>query len=161
MNARLFGAALAGMIGACCRAAAADCRQQPTPVDAVSHAVSQIPRQVGRMTTSAATVLGGLDLFLLGIHHLTEGPKAVAGDSLRRVMQTLVGGRLSAVVSGDLFTVVLQSSTATTLTVIGFVSAGWSSLAPQAVGVIVGTTFGTISYTSFSHGVDAAVDPKR
>jgi hypothetical protein len=58
------------------------------------------------MANSAVTVLGGRDLFLLGIHHLTEGLKALAGDSLRRAMRTLVGGRLSAVVSGDLFTVV-------------------------------------------------------
>jgi phosphate:Na+ symporter len=96
------------------------------------------------MATSAVTVLGGLGLFLLGIHHLTEGLKALAGDSLRRAMQTLVGGRLSAVVSGAVFTVMLQSSTATTLTVIGFVSAGLVTFS-QAVGVIIGATFGTTS----------------
>ena len=61
--------------------------------------------------------------------------KGLAGDSLRRVLQAMVGGRLSAIVSGALFTVAMQSSTATTLTVIGFVSAGlatfshyWSDL---------------------------------
>ena len=74
--------------------------------------------------SSAVTLVGGLGLFLLGIHHLTEGLKGLAGDSLRRALQTLVGGRLSAIVSGAVFTVALQSSTATTLTVIGFVSAG-------------------------------------
>jgi phosphate:Na+ symporter len=94
--------------------------------------------------SSAVTLLGGLGLFLLGIHHLTEGLKSLAGDSLRRALQTLVGGRLSAVVSGALFTVAIQSSTATTLTVIGFVSAGLVTF-PQAVGVIVGATFGTTS----------------
>jgi phosphate:Na+ symporter len=93
---------------------------------------------------SAVTLVGGLGLFLLGIHHLTEGLKSLAGDSLRRALQTLVGGRLSAVVSGALFTVVIQSSTATTLTVIGFVSAGLVTFS-QAVGVIVGATFGTTS----------------
>jgi phosphate:Na+ symporter len=56
----------------------------------------------------------------------------------------MVGGRLSAIVSGVLFTVLIQSSTATTLTVIGFVSAGLVTFA-QAVGVIVGATFGTTS----------------
>jgi phosphate:Na+ symporter len=90
------------------------------------------------------TVIGGLGLFLLGIHHLTEGLKGLAGDSLRRALQTLVAGRLSAVVSGALFTVAIQSSTATTLTVIGFVSAGLVTFA-QAVGVIIGATFGTTS----------------
>ena len=93
---------------------------------------------------SAVTLVGGLGLFLLGIHHLTEGLKSLAGNSLRRALQTLVGGRLSAVVSGALFTVAIQSSTATTLTVIGFVSAGLVTFS-QAVGVIVGATFGTTS----------------
>jgi len=97
------------------------------------------------MNASAAiTILGGLGLFLLGIHHLTEGLKGLAGDSLRRALQTLVAGRLSAIVSGALFTVAIQSSTATTLTVIGFVSTGLVTF-PQAVGVIVGATFGTTS----------------
>src|SRR5499427_3771398 len=91
------------------------------------------------------TVVGGLGLFLLGIHHLTEGlMKGLAGDSLRRALQTMVGGRLSAIVSGALFTVLIQSSTATTLTVIGFVSAGLVTFA-QSVGVIIGATFGTTS----------------
>src|SRR5271169_2616367 len=76
--------------------------------------------------SSAVALVGGLGLFLLRIHHLTEGLKGLAGDSLRRALQTLVGGRLSAIISGALFTVAIQSSTATTLTVIGFVSAGLS-----------------------------------
>ena len=97
------------------------------------------------MSSSATiAVVGGIGLFLLGVHHLTEGLKGLAGDSLRRALQTLVSGRLSAVVSGALFTVAIQSSTATTLTVIGFVSAGLVSFS-QAVGVIVGATFGTTS----------------
>ena len=94
--------------------------------------------------SSVVTVVGGLGLFLLGIHHLTEGLKGLAGDSLRRTLQAMVGGRLSAIISGALFTVVLQSSTATTLTVIGFVSAGLVTFS-QAVGVIIGATFGTTS----------------
>ena len=94
--------------------------------------------------SSVVTLVGGLGLFLLGIHHLTEGLKGLAGDSLRRALQTLVAGRLSAVVSGALFTVAIQSSTATTLTVIGFVSAGLVTFS-QAVGVIIGATFGTTS----------------
>jgi phosphate:Na+ symporter len=89
-------------------------------------------------------VVGGLGLFLLGIHHLTEGLKGLAGDQLRRTLQAMVGGRLSAIASGALFTVLIQSSTATTLTVIGFVSAGLVTFV-QAVGVIIGATFGTTS----------------
>ena len=94
--------------------------------------------------SSVVTVVGGLGLFLLGIHHLTEGLKGLAGDSLRRALQAMVGGRLSAIISGALFTVLIQSSTATTLTVIGFVSAGLVTFS-QAVGVIIGATFGTTS----------------
>ena len=93
---------------------------------------------------STVTLVGGLGLFLLGIHHLTEGLKGLAGDSLRRALQAMVGGRLSAIVSGALFTVLIQSSTATTLTVIGFVSAGLVTFA-QSVGVIIGATVGTTS----------------
>jgi phosphate:Na+ symporter len=93
---------------------------------------------------SAIPLIGGIGLFLLGIHHLTAGLKGLAGDSLRRALQKLVSGRLSAVISGVLFTVASQSSTATTLTVIGFVSAGLVTFS-QAVGVIVGATLGTTS----------------
>ncbi|MEJ8810106.1 Na/Pi symporter [Variovorax ureilyticus] len=95
-------------------------------------------------TDVALKVLGGLGLFLLGIHHLTEGLKSFAGDSLRRALQTAVSGRFSAVVSGALFTAAIQSSTATILTVIGFVSAGLITFS-QAIGVTIGATFGTTS----------------
>jgi len=91
---------------------------------------------------SAMAILGGIGLFLLGIHHLTEGLKGFAGDALRQALQTLVRGRFSAVVFGALFTALIQSSTATVMTVIGFVSAGLVTF-PQAVGVLIGATFGT------------------
>jgi phosphate:Na+ symporter len=94
--------------------------------------------------STIVTLLGGLGLFLLGIHHLTEGLKGLAGDSLRRALQRLVSGRFSAVASGALFTAVIQSSTAAILTVIGFVSAGLVTFS-QAVGMIVGATLGTTS----------------
>jgi phosphate:Na+ symporter len=93
---------------------------------------------------SAVTLVGGLGLFLLGIHHLTEGLKGLAGDSLRRALQRLASGRLSAVLSGALFTAIIQSSTAAILTVIGFVSAGLVTFS-QAIGVIMGATLGTTS----------------
>lgn len=93
---------------------------------------------------AAVTLLGGLGMFLLGIHHLTEGLKDLAGDSLRRALQRLVSGKVSAIASGVVFTVLIQSSTAAILTVIGFVSAGLLSFA-QAIGVIMGATLGTTS----------------
>jgi phosphate:Na+ symporter len=89
-------------------------------------------------------LLGGLGLFLLGIHHLTEGLKGLSGDSLRRALQRLVSGRLSAVTSGALITVATQSSSATILTVIGFVGAGLITLSP-AIAVNMGATLGTTS----------------
>ena len=95
-------------------------------------------------SSSAVTLLGGIGMFLLGIHHMTEGLKGLAGDSLRRSLQKLVSGRFSAVVSGVLFTVAIQSSTAATLTVIGFVSAGLVTFS-ESIGVIVGATLGTTS----------------
>jgi phosphate:Na+ symporter len=94
--------------------------------------------------TTAMTLLGGLGMFLLGIHHLTEGLKGLSGDSLRRTLQRLVSGRFSAVASGSVFTTLIQSSSAAILTVIGFVSAGLVTF-PQAIGVIMGATLGTTS----------------
>ena len=94
--------------------------------------------------TAAVTLLGGLGLFLLGIHHLTEGLKGLAGDSLRRALQRFVSGRFSAVASGAIFTAVIQSSTAAILTVIGFVNAGLVTFL-QATGMIIGATLGTTS----------------
>jgi phosphate:Na+ symporter len=94
--------------------------------------------------TSVVTLVGGIGLFLLGIHHLTEGLKGLAGDSLRRWLQRLASGRGRAIASGAAFTAVIQSSTAAILTVIGFVSAGLMSF-PQSVGVMMGATLGTTS----------------
>jgi phosphate:Na+ symporter len=94
--------------------------------------------------STAVTLLGGLGLFLLGIHHLTEGLKGLAGDSLRRALQWLVSSRFSAVAAGTVFTALIQSSTAAILTVIGFVSAGLVTFS-QAIGVIMGATLGTTS----------------
>ncbi len=93
-------------------------------------------------SVAVVKLLGGLGMFLLGIHHLTEGLKGLAGDALRRALQRVVSGRFSAVSAGVVFTALVQSSTAATLTVIGFVSAGLVTF-PQAVGVIVGATLGT------------------
>ena len=94
--------------------------------------------------SAVVKLLGGLGMFLLGIHHLTEGLKDLAGDSLRRALQRLVAGLLSAIASGVVFTVLIQSSTAAILTVIGFVSAGLMTFV-QAIGVIMGATLGTTS----------------
>lgn len=114
--------------------------------------------------SAVVELLGGLGMFLLGIHHLTEGLKSLAGDSLRRVLQQVVSGRFSAVSAGVVFTALVQSSTAATLTVIGFVSAGLVTF-PQAVGVIVGATLGTtttpwmVAFFGFRVSVSAGALP--
>jgi phosphate:Na+ symporter len=89
-------------------------------------------------------VLGGIGLFLLGMVLLTEGLKAAAGDALRRGLRRSVRGPISAIASGAAVTALAQSSTATTLATIGFVSAGLFTF-PQAVGVIFGANLGTTS----------------
>lgn len=89
-------------------------------------------------------ILGGVGLFLIGMVLITEGLKAAAGDALRRGLSRLTGGRLRAVFSGAAITMAVQSSSATTLATIGFVSAGLLTF-PQAIGLIFGANVGTTS----------------
>ncbi|TVQ30500.1 MAG: Na/Pi cotransporter family protein [Phycisphaeraceae bacterium] len=91
-----------------------------------------------------ATILGGVGLFLLGMTLMSDGLKAAAGDALRRILSRFTGGRFSAVASGAALTALVQSSSATTLATIGFVSAGLITF-QQSVGVILGVNLGTTS----------------
>lgn len=85
---------------------------------------------------------GGLGLFLLGMALLTEGLRLLAGESLRRALVSFTGAPWKAFGSGVLVTLLVQSSSATTVTVIGFVSAGLLTF-PQALGVVFGASLGT------------------
>lgn len=96
------------------------------------------------MGSMVSSVAGGIGLFLLGMILMTDGLKVLAGDSLRRVLARFAGGPVSAMLSGASATAVVQSSHATTLATIGFVSAGLLSF-QQAVGVILGANLGTTS----------------
>lgn len=87
---------------------------------------------------------GGIGLFLLGMSLMTDSLKAMAGESLRAWLGRFTGSPTKAMLSGIGFTLVVQSSTATTLATIGFVSAGVLSFA-QAIGVIIGANIGTTS----------------
>lgn len=87
-------------------------------------------------------LVGGIGLFLLGMVLFTDGLKAFAGQTLRRELVRFTGRPLKAFVSGALATALVQSSSATTITVIGFVSAGLLTI-PQAVGVVIGASLGT------------------
>lgn len=90
------------------------------------------------------TALGGLGLFLLGMLLLTDGVKALAGRALKSVLTRFVRGPVTALATGAGLTALIQSSSATTLTTIGFVSAGLITFR-QAVGVVFGANIGTTS----------------
>jgi len=88
------------------------------------------------------TVLGGLGLFILGMDMMSQGLQQAAGDRLRRVLEYLTFNRLVAVFTGIIITALIQSSSATTVMVVGFVNAGLMSL-HRAVGIILGANIGT------------------
>lgn len=96
------------------------------------------------MFTVVASVIGGVGLFLLGMILMTDGLKALAGDALRSILSKYTTNRWSAVGAGAGITAVVQSSSATTVATIGFVSAGLLPFS-NAVGVIIGANLGTTS----------------
>jgi len=88
------------------------------------------------------TVIGGLGIFLLGMKNMSEGLQAIAGGGLRRMIGLVTNNRLAAVAVGTLVTTLVQSSSITTVMVVGFVNSGFMNLA-QAIGVIMGANIGT------------------
>ena len=87
-------------------------------------------------------VIGGLGIFLLGIKNMSEGMQAVAGSRLRRLIGSVTNNRLMACGTGALVTMLIQSSSVTTVMVVGIVNAGLMNLM-QAIGVILGADIGT------------------
>ncbi len=87
-------------------------------------------------------LLGGLGVFLLGIKMMSDGLQKAAGDRLRRIIARATTNRFTATLSGILATSIIQSSSATTVMVVGFASAGLLSLS-QSLGVIFGANIGT------------------
>lgn len=87
-------------------------------------------------------LLGGLAIFLFGLEQMTDALKSVAGPGMTRVLEKLTHNRLAAALTGAAVTSVIQSSSVTTVLVVGFVSAGIMSL-PQSIGVIMGANIGT------------------
>ncbi len=85
--------------------------------------------------------MGGIGLFLVGMMLLSNGLVAFGGASLKRALVRFTGTPFTAFVSGTLVTAVAQSSTATTVTLIGFVSAGLITFS-QAIGVVIGASLG-------------------
>ncbi|CAA0104105.1 Uncharacterised protein [BD1-7 clade bacterium] len=85
---------------------------------------------------------GGLALFLFGLEQVTQSVKAVAGDKLRHMLKALTRNRFAGALTGAIVTAVIQSSSVTTVLVVGFVSAGLMTMT-QSVGVIMGANVGT------------------
>jgi phosphate:Na+ symporter len=85
---------------------------------------------------------GGLGLFLMGMKIMSEGMQKVAGDGLRKILNFLTSNRFMAIFVGFFVTAVIQSSSATTVMVVGFVNATLMTLR-QAIGVILGANIGT------------------
>ena len=90
----------------------------------------------------AMKLVAGLGLFLFGIREMGEGLEKAAGHKMQRLLEVLTKNKLAAVLVGVLVTGVIQSSSATTVMVVGFVNAGLLPLS-KAVGVIMGANIGT------------------
>ena len=88
------------------------------------------------------SLLGGVGLFLYGMTLMSTGLRNAAGDKLRVILEKATGNRIMAVLVGVLVTLMIQSSSATDVMVIGFVNSGLMTLT-QAIGVIMGANIGT------------------
>lgn len=112
----------------------------------------------------AATLTGGLGLFLLGVSLLTDGLKLAAGRALERILAAWTRTPLHGLVTGVLLTALLQSSTAMTVAAIGFVNAGLLRFAP-ALWVVFGSNLGSsftgwlVAWLGFGIQVDAFALP--
>jgi len=91
---------------------------------------------------SVLTLFGGLALFLYGMQVMGDGLAKVSGGKLERILENLTSSPLKAVLLGAGVTAVIQSSSATTVMVVGFVNSGIMKLS-QAIGVIMGANIGT------------------
>lgn len=88
------------------------------------------------------TLLGGLAVFLYGMEQMAEALKKVAGDSMKQILARLTNSRIMGLITGAFVTAIIQSSSVTTVMLVGFVTAGLMSLS-QAIGVILGADIGT------------------
>ena len=87
-------------------------------------------------------LIGGLALFLMELNSMSDALQKAAGERMKKILGFLTRNPIMGALAGALVTAVLQSSSATTVMVIGFVSAGLMSL-PQAISVIFGANIGT------------------
>ena len=92
--------------------------------------------------SDAIGLLGGLALFLYGMNMMSDGLEAAAGNKMKMILEKLTSNRFLAVIVGAVVTAVVQSSSATTVMVVGFVNSGLMTL-NQAVWLIMGANIGT------------------
>ena len=92
--------------------------------------------------TDVLSLLGGLALFLYGMQTMSTGLEAAAGNKMKSILEKLTSNRIKGVLVGAVITAVIQSSSATTVMVVGFVNSGLMTL-KQAVWIIMGANIGT------------------
>ena len=86
--------------------------------------------------------VGGLGLFIFGMRMMSDGLQRVAGERMRRILETVSANRVVACITGTVVTALVQSSSATTVMLVGFVNAGLMNMV-QATGVALGANIGT------------------
>ncbi len=87
-------------------------------------------------------LFGGLSLFLYGMERMSDALKNVAGEKMKDILAMLSNNRIMGLITGAIVTAVIQSSSVTTVMLVGFVSAGLMSLS-QTIGIIMGSNIGT------------------
>ncbi len=90
----------------------------------------------------AMQMFGGLALFLFGMEQMADALKAVAGERMKSILARLTANRFAGVATGAFVTAIIQSSSVTTVLVVGFITAGLMSMS-QSIGIIMGANIGT------------------
>jgi phosphate:Na+ symporter len=114
---------------------------------ALLHALPALAQATGEVAdidwlTLLMGICGGLAMFLFGMEQMSDGLKAAAGDTLKDVLARLTRNRIMGAITGAFVTAILNSSSVTTVLVVGFISAGFMSLS-QSVGIIMGANIGS------------------
>ena len=87
-------------------------------------------------------IVGGLGMFIIGMKFMAEGLQNYAGGKLRKILQALTDNPAKGILAGLIVTAIIQSSSTTTVMLVGFVNAGLMTLR-QAISVVLGTAVGT------------------
>ena len=94
------------------------------------------------MSSMVIPFIGGLAMFIYGMNIMADGLQNAAGSKMKKILEVLTQNKLMGILLGALVTAIIQSSSATTVMVVGFVNAGLMNLT-QAISVIMGANIGT------------------